>query len=61
MELPQKSKSFLNFLLHFLNLDSVFDIFKKKMTFIADVFLNLRTPENVVREVFKKSHFRGPF
>ena len=31
------------------------------MTLIADVFLNLRTPKYVVREMFKKSCFRGPF
>ena len=27
----------------------------------ADVFLNLRTPNNVVRQMSKKSRFRGPF
>ena len=37
------------FFLHFLNLDSILNSLKKKMTFIADVFLNLRTPKNVVR------------
>ena len=31
------------------------------MTLIADVFPNLRTPENKLRLVFKKSHFIGPF
>ena len=31
------------------------------MTLIADVFLNLRTPKEVVREMSKKSRFRGPF
>ena len=49
MELSQKPKHFLNFLLHFLNLDSIFNIFKKKMTLIADVFLNLRSPKCLVR------------
>ena len=42
-------KYFLHFFLHFLNLDSILNIFEKKMTLIADVFLNLRTPKNVVR------------
>ena len=34
---------------------------KRQMTLIADVFPNLRTPENKLRLVFKKSHFIGPF
>ena len=29
------------------------------MTLIADVFLKLRTPKNMVRSMPKKSHFRG--
>ena len=41
--------SFFSFFWHFLNLDSILNIFKKKMTLTADVFLNLRTPKNVVR------------
>ena len=39
---------FVNFFLHFLNLDSILNIFFKKMTVIAYVFLNLRTPKKVV-------------
>ena len=31
------------------------------MTLIADLFPKLRTPENVVRYMFKKSRFKGPF
>ena len=31
------------------------------MTLIADLFPKLRTPENVVRYMFKKSCFKGPF
>ena len=31
------------------------------MTLIADLFLKLRTPENVVRYMCKKSRFKGPF
>ena len=34
---------FFIFLMHFLNLDLILKIFKKNMTLIADVFLNLRT------------------
>ena len=45
---------------HYGNLDSILNIFKKKMSLIADLFFNLRTPKNVVRSMFKKSCFRGP-
>ena len=31
------------------------------MTLIADFFPELRTAENVVRYMSKKSHFKGPF
>ena len=31
------------------------------MTLIADLFLKLRTPENVVRYMSKKSRFKGSF
>ena len=54
-------KYFLKSFLHLLNLHSILNILKKQMAFIADVFLNLRTPENVFREVSKNSRFRGPF
>ena len=37
------------FFFYFLNLDSILNILGKKMTVIADVFLNLRTAKNVVR------------
>ena len=36
-------------------------ILKKEMTLIADLFLKIRTPENVVRYMSKKSRFEGPF
>ena len=39
----------------------MFNIFKKRMTLIADLFPELRTPENVVRYMSKKSSFKGPF
>ena len=31
------------------------------MTLIADLFPTLRTPENMVRYMSKKSRFKGPF
>ena len=35
------------------------NIFKKKMTLIAEVFPKLRTPKNMVTSMSKKSRFRG--
>ena len=40
-------KYFVNFFLDFLNLEWILNIFKKKMTFIAYIFLSWRTQENV--------------
>ena len=45
----RKKKIFLLSFLHILNLDSILNIFKKKMTVIGDIFLNLGTPEKVVK------------
>ena len=38
-----------------------FEHLKKKMILMACLFLNLRTPKNVVREMSKKSCLRGSF
>ena len=45
----RNEKLFLNIFLHFLNLDSIFNILETNMALIADVFLNLRNPKNVIR------------
>ena len=45
----RNEKYFLDFFLHFVNLDSIVNIFKKRMNLVADVFLNLQTPKHVVR------------
>ena len=46
---------------HFRNFDEVLNIFLKKITLIADEILNSRTQKKkVVREMSKKSRFRGP-
>ena len=37
------------------------NIFKKKMTLIADVFSKFRTPKNMVTSMFKKSRIKGSF
>ena len=57
----ENKKFFCIFFSPFWNLDSNSNIFKKKMTLIADVFLNLQTPKNVVRKMSKKTRFRRPF
>ena len=49
MDLSQERKIFSELSFHFLDLESIFNIFKKKMTLIADVFLSLRTQKSVVR------------
>ena len=59
MQLCQKQKLLSNFFLHFLNLDSVLIFFLKKMTLIVDVFLNLQTRKDVIREMSKVSRLRG--
>ena len=61
MQLSNKTNIFSQFFWHFQNLDSILNIFKKKMTLIAEVFLNLRTPKKVVRSISKNSCFRGSF
>ena len=45
----RNEKYLLNFLLHFINLDTIFHISKKNINLIADVLLNWRTSTNVVR------------
>ena len=59
MQLSKKGKTFSAFFWYIVNLDSMLNIFKKKVTFIADVFLNLRNPKDVVTEISKESHFIG--
>ena len=61
-EVPKTfSQFFFFFFLDFRNLESIFNVFKKKMTLIADVFSNLGTIKYVVRKISKKSTFRRPF
>ena len=59
-EVPKTFSQFF-FFLDFRNLESIFNVFKKKMTLIADVFSNLGTIKYVVRKISKKSTFRRPF
>ena len=49
MQLSKKRKIFSNFSFHFVNLHSILNFFYKKMTVIGNLFLNLRTPREIVR------------
>ena len=47
-------KNFPNFFFDYGNLDCILNIFKKKMSVIADVFLNLLILKNLVRWMSKR-------
>ena len=49
MQLFERQKMFSLFFWYFRNLDSILNIFRARMTLLADVFLNLQTPKSVVR------------
>ena len=59
--LYQKQKAFSQFCLAFSKSTLNFENFQKKVTLIADLFLKLCTPKNVVRYMSKTSRFKGPF
>ena len=49
MQLSKKRKILSRFSFAFPKLDSILNFFRKKMTLIADVFLDFWTMKNVVR------------
>ena len=49
MQLPQKQKTFSQFVAAFLKARLNFEHLQKKMTLIADVFPKLRTPKYFVK------------
>ena len=53
MQLSENLKTFSNILLNFLNLHQILNIFKKKMTLVAYVFLKLQIVKVMVRQMFK--------
>ena len=61
MRLSQKQQKFSSLFLRASKLVSTFNIFKKNMTLIADIFPKFRTLENMVRSMSKKSRFRIHF
>ena len=60
-QLSPKQKAFFRFFLAFSKSKLISNIYKKKMTFIVEIFPILRTPKNVVRYMSKKSRFKEPF
>ena len=61
MQLPQKQKALSECFSASSKSRFNFEPFDKKMTLIANLFLNLQTPKIVIRKMSKKSHSRGPF
>ena len=49
MQLSHKQKTFSQYFFAFYKFRFNFEHFQKKMTLIADVFLTLRTPKDVIR------------
>ena len=47
MQLSQKQKAFSEFVPAFWDLNYIFNIFKRKMTLVADVFAKLGSPKYV--------------
>ena len=54
----ENKKLFWNFFLHFWNLVSIWNIFKKNMTLVTDVLRKLRPPKNMIRSMPEKSRFK---
>ena len=61
MPLSRKLKIFSQFYFAFYKFRYNLQHFLKKMTLLADVFLNIQTPKNVVRGMSKKWRLRGAF
>ena len=57
----RNKKSFLHVFFHFLNLYSILNIFKKKMTLIADVFSNFRNPKDLLDKCLKTPVSEDPW
>ena len=59
--LSQNPKVFSRFFCHFWNLHEIFCILKKNISFIAQIFLRLLFPKNVVTRMPKSFRFITPF
>ena len=58
MQVSEKQKLFLNFLLHFWNLHQTWNVLEEKMIVLADVFPKLQTVKNFLRTLSKKHRLR---
>ena len=56
----RNEKYFRSFLLHFLNLHSILNIFKEKMTLIADLFLNWQIRNTSLEKCLKTPASEDP-
>ena len=62
MQVSRKQKIFSEFFSALFKSNLKFEHFqKKKISLIADVFPRIRSPENLVRSISKKSCFKGSF
>ena len=62
MQVSRKQKIFSGFFSSLFKCNLKFEHFqKKKISLIADVFPKIRSPENLVRSMSKKSRFKGSF
>ena len=61
MQLSQKRKTFCTFILHFRNLGSILEIFRKKMTPLAYLILWLRPAKSALRYMCKSPPSEYPF
>ena len=59
--ISQRLKHSINFLMSFRNFQKIFCIFKKNITFLAQIFRKLLTPKNLVTLMPQSSPFRTPF
>ena len=53
----KSERLFLNVLFHFWNFHQIFNILKRKILIITNIFLNLKTAKDVVRQMSKKDRF----
>ena len=61
IQLSEKRKNFSNFLFHFFNLHQIFDILKKKMIVVANVFPKLGNVKILFGPLSKNLRFRTRF
>ena len=57
----KNGRLFLHFLLHFWILHEIYNIRKKRMSVLAQIFRKLLFPKEVATETSRKSGFRTPF